>query len=170
MTAFDRALSDLFAHEGIESDDPRDAGGHTRFGISKAAYPDVDIASLTREDAAAIYRRDYWERPKLDKLPAVIAIKLFNVAVNIGPIPAVMMLQKALRILGADITVDGVVGTATLGAVGRYPADVIVAIICVQQGKHYESIIESKPSQRRFAGGWFRRCLYNPVIKDAHGG
>jgi len=39
---------------------PADPGGETKYGISKAEYPDLDIAGLTLQQAAAIYLKDYW--------------------------------------------------------------------------------------------------------------
>ena len=59
--AFDRCLSVTLGHEGSDTitDDPRDPGGLTRWGISAAAHPGVDIRNLTRELAAEIYRTSY---------------------------------------------------------------------------------------------------------------
>lgn len=37
-----------------------DPGGETKWGIAKNTYPHLDIAMLTRDDAIAIYFRDYW--------------------------------------------------------------------------------------------------------------
>ena len=74
MTAFEQALAVVLGHEGgfcAERSDPGNwTGGAvgcgelrgTKFGISAAAYPAEDIANLTPEAAAAIYRRDYWDR------------------------------------------------------------------------------------------------------------
>ena len=50
--------------------DSRDPGGETKFGISKRAHPDLDIANLTRDQAGAVYRRDYWDRLRCFDLPA----------------------------------------------------------------------------------------------------
>ena len=57
---FDDAFEALMAHEGGYANDPRDPGGETKYGISKRAYPAVDIRNLTLEAAKAIYKRDYW--------------------------------------------------------------------------------------------------------------
>jgi len=52
-------LEHIFKVEGGYVHDPRDPGGETNWGISKRSYPDLDIANLTRDEAAAIYERDY---------------------------------------------------------------------------------------------------------------
>ena len=66
MSNFDRAFRFLIGEEGGYSADPHDPGGETKFGISKRAYPQLDIKSLTLDQAKAIYRRDYWDRLQLD--------------------------------------------------------------------------------------------------------
>ncbi|KWT77357.1 glycosyl hydrolase 108 family protein [Candidatus Magnetominusculus xianensis] len=54
--------------EGGYVNDPDDPGGETKYGISKRAYPSLDIKSLTIEDAKRLYRRDYWGRASCDAL------------------------------------------------------------------------------------------------------
>ena len=55
--------------EGEYSNDPNDPGGETKWGISKRAYPDLDIRNLTKADALAIYFRDYWTACDCDNIP-----------------------------------------------------------------------------------------------------
>ena len=57
---FARAIERVLEHEGGDADDPRDPGGKTRWGISQRAYPFLDLSTLTREAAIALYRRDAW--------------------------------------------------------------------------------------------------------------
>lgn len=61
----------------------KDPGGETNWGISKRAYPNLDIAKLTKEQALAIYERDYWNMlPR--GLPEDYKWFLFDCAVNHG--------------------------------------------------------------------------------------
>jgi lysozyme family protein len=59
------------AAEGGEkvTDDPRDPGGLTKWGICQRSYPDLDIRARPESDAREIYRRDYWDACKCDELP-----------------------------------------------------------------------------------------------------
>src|SRR5574343_326744 len=75
---FDQAFDRLIGHEGGYVFDPHDPGGETKFGISKRAYPALDIAALTLADAKAIYRRDYWDGAQCDRLPPDLAFDRFN--------------------------------------------------------------------------------------------
>ena len=84
MSNFDRAFTLVVGIEGGLVDDPSDPGGLTKFGISKRAYPDVDIRNLTLDQAKAIYLRDYWNSHKLDLLEYGKALLVFDCAVNGG--------------------------------------------------------------------------------------
>ena len=113
---FDKAFEILIGHEGGLSLDPKDPGNWanevlkgTKYGISAAAYPNIDIASLTLDEAKAIYKKDYWDSMKLDRFPIEITYDLFDLAVNSGTKNAVKLLQRALK-----VKEDGVVGPTTL--------------------------------------------------------
>ena len=62
MSDFNKAVEKVLKFEGVLSNDKYDAGGLTKYGISKRMYPSLDIANLTQEQAVAIYKRDYWEK------------------------------------------------------------------------------------------------------------
>jgi len=55
MDAFEVALNFVLKWEGGYVNDPRDSGGETKFGISKKAYPNLDIKNLTQQQAGEIY-------------------------------------------------------------------------------------------------------------------
>ena len=84
MADFDRAITFVLAQEGGYVNDPNDPGGETNFGISKRAYPDVDIAGLTAEAAKGIYKRDYWDVLLLDSRSYADAVAILDTAVNMG--------------------------------------------------------------------------------------
>lgn len=110
------------AIEGGYVNDPRDPGGETNFGISKRSYPGVNIKALTREEAIAIYHRDFWAAVKGDELPPMIAVAAFDAAINQGPGMAVRLLQKAV-----GVAADGDFGPMTLKAVYAHkPQDLLI--------------------------------------------
>ncbi|NOU11403.1 MAG: hypothetical protein HOO98_15500 [Nitrospira sp.] len=67
MADFTKAVEGVLQREGTFSDQLTDRGGKTNYGISQKQYPNLDLASLTRERAIEIYRRDYWQ-PQFDKI------------------------------------------------------------------------------------------------------
>ncbi len=121
MSAFDKAFAQTVGNEGGYSSDPRDPGGETKFGISKRAYPNIDIKTLTLDEAKFLYKRDYWERLYCDRLHPSVADDLFDIAVNHGVHAAALVLQK---IVGA--VEDGVIGQATIAAANAKDPDKIV--------------------------------------------
>ena len=109
MGDFTRCIDVILAEEGGLSHHRRDPGGLTKFGISSRAYPQLDIARLTRDQAVSIYRADYWTPIRGDDLPPGLDLLVFDTAVNMGVITAAMLLQDAL-----GVTMDGVIGPITL--------------------------------------------------------
>jgi lysozyme family protein len=84
MSTFDEAFQFVIGVEGGYSDDPNDPGHETRFGISKRAYPNLDIKQLTLEQAKQIYYRDYWVPAGCNALIPSMALLVFDCAVNMG--------------------------------------------------------------------------------------
>lgn len=127
MTAriWDSSFRLLMENEGGFVDDSRDAGGATKYGISKKAYPELDIPSLTMQQAKDIYYRDYWSRCKCEYLPDALSVAVFDYAVNSGNIRAVKDLQLSL-----GVTVDGVIGNQTIGAANRVPLKPVIEKYC----------------------------------------
>ena len=148
VTAFDRALDIVLRHEGGYVNDPRDPGGETNWGISKRAYPDLDIRNLTREQASDIYWRDYWNKLRPNDLPEELAIALFDAAVNQGVSKAIRLLQRAL-----GVAQDGVVGGNTLAAVNR-TRDVL-ARFTAERAIAYANTANFDV----YARGWLRRAI-----------
>src|ERR1700730_15046728 len=70
--------------EGGYVNDPADPGGETKWGISKRAYPNLDIANLTPDQASDIYARDYCLAAGCDPLPLPYCTVVFDSAVNHG--------------------------------------------------------------------------------------
>ena len=56
---FREAIEVILKHEGGYVNDPVDPGGETNMGISKRAYPDLDIKGLTKQSVREIYYKDY---------------------------------------------------------------------------------------------------------------
>lgn len=94
--SFQQAFEMAIGSEGGYVNDPQDPGGETKFGISKRAYPDLDIASLTLEQAKGIYLRDYWGPAGCGALmDNAMSMLLFDCAVNQGVFRAKQIAGKA---------------------------------------------------------------------------
>jgi lysozyme family protein len=123
VSNFERAFEIIVGEEGGYSTDRKDTGNWTggaigvgefkgtKFGISAAAYPSLDIINLTLDQARAIYLRDYWNAIKADQMPWPWALLVFDSAVNQGVGTAILLMQDALGVM-----TDGRIGPRTLAA------------------------------------------------------
>lgn len=159
MMSFDDAFERTIGHEGGYVNDPHDPGGETKFGISRRAYPDEDIAGLTIMRARELYRRDYWDRVQGDQLPAWIASQVFDAAVNSGVKQASVWLQRAV---GAQP--DGVIGAKTIAAARRADPGTAVA----RFNAHRLHFMTALPTWPDFGKGWARRIAAN-LLEVNHG-
>jgi lysozyme family protein len=135
---FDLAVDFTLKWEGGYSYDRDDPGGETNFGISKKAYPELDIKNLKAEQARAIYFRDYWTAMGCDDLSYPLDIIAFDTAVNCG----VSRTKKWL--LNANT----------------------VALL-MKRLEHYTYLVKLKPKMIKFYVGWVRRVLdlYATIVK-----
>ena len=93
---FDDAFDRLIGSEGGYSNNPADPGGETKWGISKRSYPMLDIANLSKDDAKAVYLRDFWN--PISTIQPAVAFQAFDFAVNSGIQTAIRKLQAAIGV------------------------------------------------------------------------
>ncbi len=131
-----------------------DSGGLTRFGISQRAYPGLDIASLTREKAIALFASDYWAPIWGDELEPGLALHVFDSAVNQGTVEAVLLLQRVLSVKD-----DGRMGAATLGASRRFLpiSELRVQFNALRIATYYD-LAGRKPTYTKYVRGWIARA------------
>ena len=142
--------------EGGYVNHPNDPGGETKYGISKKSYPDLDISSLTLDQALEIYKNDYWDKIRGDLLPYKIDTIIYDWAVNSGPYRAVKELQKYV-----GTTPDGVVGELTLfaikSAVDKQGLFTVATNLIDARRRFYERLVEKNPKFIVFRNGWMNR-------------
>ena len=137
----------------------RDSGGLTKWGISQKAFPHVDIRNLSIEDAANIYRENYWKPIRgYDLQDQDVANKLFDMAVNMGVGAATKLCQKSCCALGQLVAVDGSFGPNTLEAVNRCDAGALLGMLRAESKAHYEAIAEANPELSQYLNGWLKRA------------
>ena len=175
MTNVDALIGALIDREGGYVDHPADRGGPTCFGITEGVARAHGYAgamrSLPRDEAAAIYRRLYWLRPRFDAVaersPAVAA-ELFDTGVNMGPAVAATFVQRALTALNRngrdypDLTPDGRIGAVSLAALDAFLAvrgkrsgeTVLLRALEALQGERYLRLAERRPANEAFLYGW----------------
>ena len=125
MSNFLRALPIILQSEGGYVNHPADPGGATNQGVTQRVYDawrsnggqqKRSVREITPEEVEAIYREQYWDQAKCDKMPWPLSLMHFDAAVNHGVTRANKLLQKAL-----GVTADGVIGNVTLAAIRQNP-------------------------------------------------
>jgi len=153
---FNKCLTMLLHHEGGFVNHPKDPGGMTNLGVTKAVYDkwigreatEQEMRDLTPEDVAPIYKKNYWDRVKGDDLPSGVDWACFVWAVNSGSGRPAKALQ---RCVGA--TPDGAIGPMTLRAVADNEPKKLVEGVYTQRQKFYEDL----KTFETFGRGWTRR-------------
>ena len=175
IVGVDDLIDALIEREGGFSDHPADKGGATRFGITEAVaraqgYRGA-MRQLPREEAAAIYTRLYWLRPRFDEVArrsARLAAELFDTGVNMGPAVATTFIQRALTALNRnggdypDLVPDGRIGPRTLAALDAFlelrgkssGETVLLRALEALQGERYLRLAERRPANEAFLYGW----------------
>jgi len=118
--------------EGGYSNDPKDPGGETNWGISKRAFPDEDIKGMTRAEAVRIYYNYYWQAPGIAALPIELAFQVFDAGINLGTTTAIRMLQSVV-----GVPADGQVGPQTRAAVSALPLAVVLLGLLAARERFY---------------------------------
>jgi len=152
---FFEIVNHTLEEEGGYVNDSTDKGGETNFGISKRAYPDVDIFNLKEDEAIDIYWKDYWVRGRCSKVPKKLQAIYFDMCVNFGISGAIKVLQETANGKGADIDVDGKIGPNTIKAIEKLSVERVRAFRALKFAK----IVITNPEQMKFWYGWFRRSL-----------
>lgn len=161
---FDEAVTRTLEFEGGGKlhNNPGDRGGLTKWGISQNAFPGLDIANLTEEQAQFIYRNNYWNKVEADKLPDQLAHHVFDAAVNMGPHRAAELLQQSINLIattrgGPGVVVDGGIGPQTLKAVAAYKPDQLTTMFRHLRSTEYvRQAVEN--GKGKFLFGWLNRA------------
>ena len=134
---YNAALAAVLVHEGGYVDHPKDPGGATNMGITHKVlarwrgvtpYTRLDkseVKNLSKAEAAAIYRKNYWDEIRGDDLPSGVDYAIFDFAVNSGPNRAAKALQRIVK-----AKVDGQIGPETIAKADEYQEAEVVTILC----------------------------------------
>lgn len=156
MSAFEQAFAIVIGHEGGYSKNPADPGGETKYGISKRAYPNLDIGGLTLDGAKRIYKSDYWDKLQLDSADPGLALIAFDAAVNNGVGAATKWLQGAL-----GVEADGVMGSVTQAALRSCSGDKAQQTLIALHGARID-MMAKLPTWNKFGRGWSKRLASLP--------
>lgn len=150
--AFQRALRFTMKWEGGYVNHGADPGGRTDHGIAEAFHPEAWAdGKVTPEEAHAIYRADYWDTARCGDLPELVAVAVFDCAVNPGVTRAIQFLQAAL-----EVDADGRFGVLThTRALAADPLALALRISDLRAGYW---LARARGEQAVFRRGWMNRA------------
>ena len=153
---FAEALQAVLKHEGGFSHHPKDPGGMTNLGCTKAVWEqhcghevsEKVMRALTPADVAPLYQSKYWDKVKGNDLPSGVDYVVFDCAINSGPGRAIKLLQACL-----GVEQDGGIGPKTLAALkGFYPEEIIK-----DYSERRIAFLMALSTWGTFGKGWVRR-------------
>lgn len=172
---FEYAVNVVLEHEGYFSNDKRDPGGVTKYGVNlrflQAANIHIidhqeidvkDIMALTKEDAKNIYNIYYWHKYQIYEINnLIVATKVFDMSVNMGGFQAIKLLQRAINMLNLNkIEVDGAMGIHTLYSANSCNPSQLHNELKEVQEKFYKDLVTEKPTLECFLNGWLNRSAW----------
>lgn len=184
MSDFEQAVKVVLGHECTPTnywvDDPKDHGGETAWGISMLiikregltpellGLPNLEpgaLKGLTAMRAKLIYNKLFWTRYGYAQIAdQVIATKIFDATVNMGPGWAHSLAQQAAIALGQNMIVDGILGAKSFAAINAcFPAAYLQAY-GEAMAERYRDIIRRDPTQEKFRRNWLARASW-PNLK-----
>ena len=157
---FDQAFERLIGHEGKFTNDRQDRGNWTtgvigkgelkgtKYGISAMTYPDLDIKSLSLQQAKKIYKRDWWDKINADQIDSALVFQVWDFAINAGMGTAKRKLKKAV-----GVAEDCMIGKQTIQAINNTELNDVLMKFNAERLKYYTSL----STWSRYGKGWTLR-------------
>lgn len=172
---YEKAIQKTLEHEGGYTNNPKDPGGETNFGITQKELTRVheslglpsSVKELTKENAKTYYKKEWWDKYHYESIKSSkIATKLFDMAVNLGASKSTQIAQQSCNSFWFYnlLVVDGIIGSKTIkvinGIVLAGLEQVLMNAIINKQKLFYEHLVDQKPNLKIFLKGWLNRADY----------
>lgn len=177
---FQEAIAFVLKHEGGLTNDKDDPGGMTNFGISlrflenskidingDKKIDSLDITSLTKEQAIALYKKEFWDKHNINDIKNLqVAKKLFDMSVNLGAKTAITIFQESVNSICpsymTDLKEDGILGNKTISRANTLMDDLLrpsflLNIYISRITDHYYNLVLANTKLGKFLKGWMRR-------------
>ena len=153
---WDASFEMVLKHEGGFVNHPKDPGGMTNLGVTKAAWESyvgksVDeefMRKLTPEVVKPFYKTMYWDKIKGDQLPAGVDYAAYDLAVNSGVGRASKYLQEI-----SGVPADGILGPKSMGAIRECAPQELADALCDKR----LDFLKRLPTFETFGKGWTQR-------------
>jgi len=146
----------MLQSEGGFVNHPRDPGGMTNLGVTKATWEswvgrevdEAEMRGLTPENVEHLYKERYWDAVRGDELPMGLDYLMFDFAVNAGAGRAIKLLQTAVA-----VTPDGQFGPITMAALQSIDPVTLIERFSAEKVVFYRNL----NTFATFGNGWLNR-------------
>ena len=153
---WDASFEMVLKHEGGFVNHPKDPGGMTNLGVTKAAWEgyvgrpvnEEFMRALTPFIVKPFYKAMYWDKIKGDQLPNGVDYAAYDLAVNSGVGRAAKYLQEI-----AGVPADGIIGPKSLEAIKACNPKELADALCDMR----LAFLKRLPTFETFGKGWSRR-------------
>lgn len=166
MADFNLYFPTLLKLEGGLSNDPKDKGGLTKYGITLKEWirngRDIngdgiidgkDLKLITIEDAAKIAKPNYWDIIKGDQIDSQsLAEFICDWAYNSGTVSTIKKVQEVI-----GTTSDGIMGKQSLKILNTGDKQFLFNNLKGRREQFFLNIVKGDPSQEKFLKGWLNR-------------
>jgi len=160
VTRFEEVFQRVVGHEGVYSNDSRDPGGETKYGITwktlrraielKIVPAAQTIKDLDLDTARLVYQAIFWKPIAGEELGPPLDEFMFDFAVNSGVNVAALALQRA-----AGVLLDAWIGPKTLEAVRAKRQRDVLRLVFVDRAMVYARI----DKEETYRHGWYGRLF-----------
>jgi len=179
-SSFNSAIKHILEREGGFVDNENDPGGATNFGVSLRFLkkqleimggPEIfdfdgdgdldadDIKAMSEQEAKDIYFKFWWEKYNYRQISDQdLAIKVFDMSVNMGGRQAHKLIQRACRAAGGLLDDDGILGSKSFSVINSVNAMVVLGAVRTEQKHFYLQLIKKNSSFSVFKNGWLKRA------------
>ncbi len=149
-------IAEIIQRESVkDTDNPNDAGGRTKYGISSKWHPELwKDGPPTLKVAQDTYFQQYIVGPKIHLIaPDYLMIQVADFGVLSGPGTAIMHLQGLL-----NVKQDGDIGPATLEAIKARNPESLNNLLVIDRIFMLVRLAQKRPSDLSNLFGWVRRA------------
>ena len=163
---FQQSINAMLASEGGFVNNPKDPGGMTNKGVTKAVWEgwtghdatEQTMRNLSTADVTPLYKKKYWDAVQGDVLPSGVDYCVFDTAVNSGAGRAIKLLQRTV-----GVTEDGFLGPNSLAAILVSDVGSLIDKYCAAR----HEFLQSLSTFDTFGKGWTNRVLeVNATAKE----
>lgn len=157
---FEEIIETVFETEGGYCNHPNDRGGETNFGICHQRYPHINKKNITKAEAKALYKRDYWDNHWYFKKinDKKLLAKFLDIAIHTGVGNAKRLLLRALRCTGEQCHEHDPLTQSLVQKINQKDATMLLAALKSETAGYYRMLIAKNEDQSVFLNGWLRRA------------